>query len=369
MGRVKLKIKRLENTSGRQVTYSKRRAGILKKARELSILCDIDIVLLMFSPTGKPTLCLGERRNLWLSWKGTNIKIEDVVAKFAQLTPQERAKRKLESLEALKKTFKKLDHDVNIEEFLGTSTQTVEELINHSQLLQAQLAEFHRRLSIWEESVKTNNLDQIRSVEESLNESLHRVRLQKDNYRNTQLMPLECTTQFQNATPLPLTMGDEQHPQPLSWFQMPDYHHLLLPEDGHLMGGARDMMDCSTGTIVPCYSGYFSAEQTIGGGSATQADLGMEMVQSGCTSLPLGDGQQSFVDSYRVHSSGESRFGSDAGGVNFSEGINFDASIQNWASSSSSCCLSMFNEQSYSQLVDPLQSPIIRTSKDENANC
>ena len=64
MGRVKLKIKRLENISGRQVTYSKRKAGILKKAKELSILCDIDIVLLMFSPSGKPTLCLGERRYL-----------------------------------------------------------------------------------------------------------------------------------------------------------------------------------------------------------------------------------------------------------------------------------------------------------------
>ncbi|KAJ0976325.1 hypothetical protein J5N97_018290 [Dioscorea zingiberensis] len=68
MGRVKLKIKRLENSSGRQVTYSKRRAGILKKAKELSILCDIDIVLLMFSPTGKPTLCLGERRYIFMSF-------------------------------------------------------------------------------------------------------------------------------------------------------------------------------------------------------------------------------------------------------------------------------------------------------------
>ncbi|CAD6255888.1 unnamed protein product [Miscanthus lutarioriparius] len=102
MGRVKLKIKRLENNSGRQVTYSKRRSGILKKAKELSILCDIDLILLMFSPTGKPTICIGERSN-----------IEEVIAKYAQLTPQERAKRKLESLEALKKTFKKLDHDEN----------------------------------------------------------------------------------------------------------------------------------------------------------------------------------------------------------------------------------------------------------------
>lgn len=63
MGRVKLKIKKLEHTGGRTVTYTKRRAGILKKAKELSILCDIDIALLMFSPSGRPTLCLGERRS------------------------------------------------------------------------------------------------------------------------------------------------------------------------------------------------------------------------------------------------------------------------------------------------------------------
>ncbi|PON36762.1 MADS-box transcription factor [Parasponia andersonii] len=115
MGRLKLKIKRLESTSNRQVTYSKRRNGILKKAKELSILCDIDIVLLMFSPTGKPTLYQGERSNF-----------DEVITKFSQLTPQERTKRKLESLEALKKTFKKLDHEVNIQDFLGSSSQTVE---------------------------------------------------------------------------------------------------------------------------------------------------------------------------------------------------------------------------------------------------
>lgn len=64
MGRVKLKIKRLENTNGRQATYAKRKHGIMKKANELSILCDIDIVLLMFSPSGKPSICRGLRRYL-----------------------------------------------------------------------------------------------------------------------------------------------------------------------------------------------------------------------------------------------------------------------------------------------------------------
>ncbi|EPS68359.1 hypothetical protein M569_06410, partial [Genlisea aurea] len=107
MGRVKLKIQRLESLSSRQVTYGKRRAGILKKAQEISVLCDIDIVLLMFSPTGKPSIFRGQRSNL-----------DEMIAKYAQLTPKERAKRRLESLETLKRNFKKLDQDVDIEEFL-----------------------------------------------------------------------------------------------------------------------------------------------------------------------------------------------------------------------------------------------------------
>jgi hypothetical protein len=135
MGRVKLKIKRLESTSNRQVTYTKRKNGILKKAKELSILCDIDIVLLMFSPTGRATAFHGEHSC-----------IEEVISKFAQLTPQERTKRKLESLEALKKTFKKLDHDVNIHDFLGARNQTIEGLSNQVAIYQAQLMECHRRL-------------------------------------------------------------------------------------------------------------------------------------------------------------------------------------------------------------------------------
>ncbi|GMH21597.1 hypothetical protein Nepgr_023439 [Nepenthes gracilis] len=40
MGRGKIEIKRIENSSNRQVTYSKRRNGIIKKAKEISVLCD-----------------------------------------------------------------------------------------------------------------------------------------------------------------------------------------------------------------------------------------------------------------------------------------------------------------------------------------
>lgn len=53
MGRGKVELKRIENPSSRQVTFSKRRNGLLKKAYELSILCDAEVALLVFSPSGK----------------------------------------------------------------------------------------------------------------------------------------------------------------------------------------------------------------------------------------------------------------------------------------------------------------------------
>ncbi|KAE8711781.1 MADS-box protein FBP24 [Hibiscus syriacus] len=53
MGRGKITIKRIENQTTRQVTFSKRRAGLLKKTHELSVLCDAQIGLIIFSATGK----------------------------------------------------------------------------------------------------------------------------------------------------------------------------------------------------------------------------------------------------------------------------------------------------------------------------
>jgi hypothetical protein len=62
MGRVKLQIKRIENNVNRQVTFSKRRNGLIKKAYELSVLCDIDIALILFSPSDKLNHFSGRRR-------------------------------------------------------------------------------------------------------------------------------------------------------------------------------------------------------------------------------------------------------------------------------------------------------------------
>ncbi|KAK4269681.1 hypothetical protein QN277_022807 [Acacia crassicarpa] len=53
MVRGKTQMKRIENATSRQVTFSKRSNGLLKKAFELSVLCDAEVALIIFSPRGK----------------------------------------------------------------------------------------------------------------------------------------------------------------------------------------------------------------------------------------------------------------------------------------------------------------------------
>lgn len=49
MGRKKLVINLIENKNNRHVTFSKRRTGLLKKAQQLSVLCDVQIAGIIFS--------------------------------------------------------------------------------------------------------------------------------------------------------------------------------------------------------------------------------------------------------------------------------------------------------------------------------
>ncbi|XP_069152903.1 MADS-box transcription factor 14-like [Solanum lycopersicum] len=52
MGR-KIEIKKIEETMKRQVTFSKRRSSLLKKAEEIAFCCDVDVLFVAFSPSGR----------------------------------------------------------------------------------------------------------------------------------------------------------------------------------------------------------------------------------------------------------------------------------------------------------------------------
>nr|AAQ16199.1 putative Apetala1-like MADS-box transcription factor [Crocus sativus] len=79
MGRGRVQLKRIENTINRQVTFSKRRAGLLKKANEISVLCDAEVALIIFSTKGK------------LSEYSTDARMESILERYDRYSSAERA--------------------------------------------------------------------------------------------------------------------------------------------------------------------------------------------------------------------------------------------------------------------------------------
>ena len=56
MGRRKIDVVRIENERHRQVTFAKRKSGLIKKATELAVLCDAQVAVVVFSSQSRMTI-------------------------------------------------------------------------------------------------------------------------------------------------------------------------------------------------------------------------------------------------------------------------------------------------------------------------
>ncbi|XP_050219363.1 agamous-like MADS-box protein AGL65 [Mercurialis annua] len=158
MGRRKLKIMRLECVKERQVKYSKRKVGVLKKGKELATLCDVDVALLMFSPTGKPSLFVGHDKDL-----GT------LLERLSSMALEEREERKEYTMRLLMKMYSKAGTEMGRMTLTNDRDEAPHEL-------QEKLAEKRSILREWKNPYKVDNLPQIKIMEEHLIGSLTRVR-------------------------------------------------------------------------------------------------------------------------------------------------------------------------------------------------
>ncbi|KAI4337732.1 hypothetical protein L6164_016111 [Bauhinia variegata] len=222
MGRVKLEIKRIENTTNRQVTFSKRRNGLIKKAYELSILCDIDIALIMFSPSGRLSHFSGRRR------------IEDVFTRYIDLPDQEidnsvqypheqhhSHRRGIQNKEYLRRTLQQLRSENDIALQLanpGDINSEIEELQQEVSRLHQQLQMTEEQLRLYEpDPLKMTSMGELESCEKHLVDTLNHVMQRKEYLLSNHLSSFDPSgmqgmpTSFQNVGWL--SDGGQNHPQ------------------------------------------------------------------------------------------------------------------------------------------------------------
>ncbi|KAJ4762168.1 MADS-box transcription factor-like protein [Rhynchospora pubera] len=165
MGKPKLAMKKIENKDARHVAFSKRRQGLIKKAYEISTLCDVDVALIVFSSSG--TLYTFSGRN----------RVEDVLTRFVDLPVKEQGPSiAIHNKQDLLATLANLKN----EELQANNITNSEELITEEvSKCQDRLETMRRYLSFFnkDQPINSHLLDERRNC---INEMIWRVRERKD---------------------------------------------------------------------------------------------------------------------------------------------------------------------------------------------
>ncbi|XP_058759769.1 MADS-box protein SOC1-like [Vicia villosa] len=155
MGRRKTEMKRIENATSRQVTFSKRRNGLKKKAFELSILCDAEVALIVFSTRGK-------------LYEFASSSILDTIERY--------------------RSHSRINN-----------TQTTSESVENTQNLKEEAESMRKRIDLLEtskrnflgEGLGTCSIDELQRIEQQLERSITKVRAKKIQVYREQIVQLK----------------------------------------------------------------------------------------------------------------------------------------------------------------------------------
>ncbi|KAJ7953937.1 MADS-box transcription factor [Quillaja saponaria] len=243
MGRGRVQLKRIENKINRQVTFSKRRGGLLKKSHEISVLCDAEVALIVFSHKGK------------LFEYATDSSMEKILERYERYSYAEK------------------QHVGNDSESQGNWTMEYSRLKSRIDLLQRN----HRHYM--GEDLGSLSLKEIQSLEQQLDAALKHIRTRKNQlmYESiSELQKKEKVIQEQNnmlAKKIKETEKAAAAHQGLSREQPnhgPNATSFLLPQlpptlniGGNYQGGApaevrRNELDLTLEPIYSCHLGYFN---------------------------------------------------------------------------------------------------------------
>nr|AIU94275.1 DAM3 for dormancy associated MADS-box transcription factor [Prunus pseudocerasus] len=153
MMRKKIKIKKIDSLPARQVTFSKRRRGIFKKAAELSVLCESKVAVVIFSATGK-----------LFDYSSSSTK--DVIERYKA-------------------------HTNGVEKSDKPSVELQLENENHIGLSNELEEKSHQLRQMKAEDLEELNFDELQQLEQLVDASLGRVIETKEELRMSEIMALE----------------------------------------------------------------------------------------------------------------------------------------------------------------------------------
>ncbi|MCL7041477.1 hypothetical protein MKW94_028523 [Papaver nudicaule] len=111
-GRRKIDIKKIQNKQSLQVTFTKRKGGLFKKASELSVLCGAQVALILFSPAGKPYTC-------------GHPTPDHIIDRFLNNTDDLSKIHKGDELDECQRRFMEVEKDLEVEKKRGDMLQTM----------------------------------------------------------------------------------------------------------------------------------------------------------------------------------------------------------------------------------------------------
>ncbi|XP_022641362.1 MADS-box protein AGL42 isoform X3 [Vigna radiata var. radiata] len=157
MVRGKVQMKKIEDATSRQVTFSKRRNGLLKKAYELSVLCDAQVAVIVFSQNGR-------------LYEFSSSNMSKILERYREYTK-----------------------DVPTNKFGDDYIQQLK-LESANMAEKIQLLEISKR-KLLGQSVSCCSYDELKEIEDQLQRSLLRVRQRKAQLYMEQIDQLRCQVQ------------------------------------------------------------------------------------------------------------------------------------------------------------------------------
>lgn len=222
MVRPRVQLERLEGELSREHFYLQTRSTIIKKAREMSILTASDLLFLSFSPSGVPTICLGDNTDLL-----------NIVTRFSQIAYNDREKRRLDNLQTMRVNYQTDEYIVDVEMlYNGWKYRRLADL--HDELIQLKnkLSTLNQRKSLWENPRSVNSIETLREMENTVLKSIEVVRKRKEELKAEESL----RNQDELNAPEISKNHYEQNMWGMFWNQAPEpsYH---VPELSYLAPG------------------------------------------------------------------------------------------------------------------------------------